>query len=85
MVEKAYADALRYADLAIALPRAEHERNYPVLLFSKGDCLARLGRTEEARKVYQESAKPTALGHPSVVARIARDRLASLDATKGEE
>ena len=85
MVEKAYADALRYAALAVALPRASREQSYPVILFSKAECLARLGRTEEARKTYRESMKPTAVGHPSAVAGIARERLASLDAAKGEE
>ena len=85
MEEKAYADALHYADLATALPQAAHERSYRSFLITKGDCLARLGRKDEARKAYQKAMEPTALGDVSPVARIAENRIVSLDATKVEE
>ena len=85
MDEGAYPDALHYADLAIALPWANHERFYPSLFMAKGDCLARLGRKDEARQAYQRAMAPTPSGYVSPVARIAENRIVSLDATKVEE
>ena len=85
MAEAAYQDALRYLDMALAVPAASNADAYPSILLARGDCLAKLNRKDEAREMYKEAMVAPPSSRHSRVGYTAETRLIALEAAMQEE